>query len=157
MCGCTASNDFDARHPHDDHCECVCHHGIVNRPSRCWDSYPVTTCYRRKGHDGAHSNKDTSALLTWVDEDQAVAETPRMRQREKPTTSHGHPDYYGGKDNPYEAIKVIHAWDLNFDLGNVVKYISRAGKKNGESALVDLRKARSYLDFAIEQITQGED
>ena len=23
-----------------------------------------------------------------------------------------HPDYYGGKDNPYEAKKVIHAWRL---------------------------------------------
>lgn len=44
-----------------------------------------------------------------------------------------HPDHYGGKDNPYEAIKVIEAWDLGFCLGNAVKYISRAGKKNGES------------------------
>jgi len=33
------------------------------------------------------------------------------------------PLHYGGKDNPYEAIKVIDAWDLDFNLGNVVKYI----------------------------------
>ena len=32
-----------------------------------------------------------------------------------------HPDHYGGKDNPYEAIKVIEAWSLNFNLGNTVK------------------------------------
>ena len=25
-----------------------------------------------------------------------------------------HPDHYGGKENPYEAIKVILAWDLDF-------------------------------------------
>ena len=41
-----------------------------------------------------------------------------------------HPDHYGGSDNIYEAIKVIDAWDLGFSLGNTVKYISRAGKKD---------------------------
>lgn len=41
-----------------------------------------------------------------------------------------HPDHYQfGKNNEYEAIKVIAAWDLGFSLGNTVKYISRAGKK----------------------------
>ena len=40
-----------------------------------------------------------------------------------------HPDYYGGEDNPYEAIKIIEAYDLNFSLGNVIKYVLRAGKK----------------------------
>ncbi|HMA74924.1 MAG TPA: hypothetical protein VKP67_26040 [Xanthobacteraceae bacterium] len=29
-----------------------------------------------------------------------------------------HPAHYGGADNPYEAIKVIEAWGLNFHLGN---------------------------------------
>ena len=28
-----------------------------------------------------------------------------------------HPKHYGGEDNPYEAIKVIESWDLNFNLG----------------------------------------
>src|SRR5262249_13783349 len=50
-----------------------------------------------------------------------------------------HPAHYGGADNPYEAINVIEAWSLNFNLGNVVKYISRAGKKG--DALEDLKKA----------------
>ena len=40
-----------------------------------------------------------------------------------------HPKHYGGADNHYEAIKVIEAWDLGFCIGNTVKYISRAGKK----------------------------
>lgn len=39
------------------------------------------------------------------------------------------PAHYGGIENPYEAIKVIEAWQLDFHLGNVVKYIARAGKK----------------------------
>ena len=61
-----------------------------------------------------------------------------------------HPDHYGGEENPYEAIKVIEAWDLGFCLGNTVKYISRAGKK--DSALQDLKKARWYLDREIQNM-----
>jgi hypothetical protein len=60
-----------------------------------------------------------------------------------------HPQHYGGEENPYEAIKVIEAWNLDFHLGNVVKYISRAGKKG--SKLEDLKKAQWYMNRAIEQ------
>ncbi len=55
-----------------------------------------------------------------------------------------HPDYYGGEDNPYEAIKVIEAWELGFHLGNAVKYISRCGKKT-QHKQTDLKKAIWYL------------
>lgn len=63
-----------------------------------------------------------------------------------------HPAHYGGADNPYEAIKVIEAWGLDFCLGNTVKYISRAGIKSAETELEDLRKARWYLDRRIQQL-----
>lgn len=62
-----------------------------------------------------------------------------------------HPAHYGG-DNTYEAIKVIEAWDLGFCLGNVVKYISRAGRKPGADLLDDLRKARWYLEREIQNV-----
>ncbi len=58
-----------------------------------------------------------------------------------------HPLHYGGKSNPYEAIKVIEAWSLGFNLGNTVKYISRAPNKGAK--LEDLKKARWYLDREI--------
>jgi hypothetical protein len=59
------------------------------------------------------------------------------------------PNHYGGEQNTYEAIKVIEAWDLNFHLGNVVKYISRAGKKDKTKLKEDLEKAKWYLDRFI--------
>jgi len=62
-----------------------------------------------------------------------------------------HPDHYGGKENPYEAIKVIEAWGLNFSLGNVLKYINRSGKKS-KNPLEDLEKAAQYLDFEIKRM-----
>lgn len=64
-----------------------------------------------------------------------------------------HPPHYGGGENPYEAIKVIEAWGLGFCLGNVAKYLARAGKKG---ALVeDLKKARWYLDREITRLEGG--
>jgi len=56
-----------------------------------------------------------------------------------------HPNHYGGKDSQYEAIKVIEAWGLNFNTGNAVKYISRAGKKDPAKTVEDLEKAIWYL------------
>lgn len=63
-----------------------------------------------------------------------------------------HPAHYGGADDPYEAIKVIEAWKLGFNLGNAVKYISRAGKK--DHTLTDLKKAAWYLQREIELLQE---
>lgn len=69
-----------------------------------------------------------------------------------------HPSHYGGKDNPYEAIKVIQAWlgprgVFDFDIGNALKYICRAGSKPTEFGTHgmerDLNKASWYLRHAI--------
>lgn len=57
-----------------------------------------------------------------------------------------HPSYYQGK---IEVIDFIDDKNLGFNLGNCVKYISRAGKKNPEKFLEDLEKARWYLDREI--------
>jgi hypothetical protein len=63
-----------------------------------------------------------------------------------------HPDHYGGASNVYEAIKVIDAWNLGFALGNTVKYISRAGKKDPSKEVEDLKKALFYLQHHINQL-----
>lgn len=60
-----------------------------------------------------------------------------------------HPAHYGGKDNPLEAIKVIEHYHLGFCIGNVIKYLLRAGKKG--DYLEDLKKAAWYLNREIEQ------
>ena len=65
-----------------------------------------------------------------------------------------HPSHYGGEEDPYEAIKVIEAWNLGFHLGNTVKYISRAGKKNPDKELEDLEKAEWYLRRKIEKLKE---
>ena len=59
-----------------------------------------------------------------------------------------HPKHYGG-DSQYEVIKVLEAWELDFHLGNVVKYVARAGKKSKDTELEDLKKAEWYLKRRI--------
>ena len=71
-----------------------------------------------------------------------------------------HPSHYGGADNPYEAIKVIEAWEADFNIGTTLKYLCRCGKKTiGGSAeemrLEDLKKARWYLDREIQNIKKS--
>jgi len=68
-----------------------------------------------------------------------------------------HPAHYGGRSNPYEAIKVIEAWELDFCLGNTVKYISRAGKKEPDKVIQDLEKAEWYLKRRIQQLKKEAD
>jgi len=63
-----------------------------------------------------------------------------------------HPAHYGGENNVYEVIKVIEAWELDFHLGNTVKYISRAGKKGSDKELQDLKKALWYLQRKIDNL-----
>jgi hypothetical protein len=56
--------------------------------------------------------------------------------------------YRGGET--FETINVIEAWELGFNLGNAVKYISRV-ERHG-SPLADLRKARWYIDREIQNL-----
>ena len=63
-----------------------------------------------------------------------------------------HPNHYGGETNIYEVIKVIDAWNLGFSLGNTVKYISRAGKKDPDKEIQDLEKAVWYLQHHIDML-----
>jgi hypothetical protein len=64
-----------------------------------------------------------------------------------------HPAHYcdGRK---YEPVKVIQDWNLDFCLGNVVKYIARAGRKDGESREKDLLKAKQYLEFELSGLNE---
>jgi hypothetical protein len=103
-------------------------------------------------------------ILPWAFGKGAEKPTRRSCKHSKatPLRAHGcrmpdaidHPEHYGGGDNPYEAIKVVEAWGLDFHLGNVVKYISRAGKKG--DILEDLKKARWYLDRAISNLERAK-
>lgn len=62
-----------------------------------------------------------------------------------------HPNHYQfGPESAYEVIKIIEALEMDFHLGNTFKYIARAGKKEIDTEIQDLRKASWYLQRKIE-------
>lgn len=61
----------------------------------------------------------------------------------KENDSVNHPLHYNS--GKIEVIEAIEDWKLGFHLGNVVKYIARAGKKDPEKYKEDLQKAQFYL------------
>lgn len=75
-------------------------------------------------------------------------------QCETPKEMVNHPSHYGGQDNPYEVVKVCEAWGLDKDayLFNVVKYVARAGKKDTDKELQDLKKALWYLERKLKNL-----
>jgi hypothetical protein len=62
-----------------------------------------------------------------------------------------HPNYYSSSS--IEAIDVIESWQLDFCLGNVVKYVARWNKKGNH--LDNLRKAQWYLQRKIQTLEKG--
>ena len=63
------------------------------------------------------------------------------------------PNYY--RDGGIETIDFIEAKKLCFHLATAVKYISRAGKKNPDTEIEDLRKAAWYINRRIQQLEEA--
>lgn len=74
-----------------------------------------------------------------------------LSEKEKELSNNvDHPQHY---NEGVEAIEVIESWDLNFHVGNVIKYMLRAPFK-GEQ-VQDLEKAKWYLDRHIENVRKA--
>jgi len=60
------------------------------------------------------------------------------------------------KTNSIDIIDFCKLYDLNFNKGNILKYICRAGKKENESEIKDLKKALDYLNREIKYLENGK-
>ena len=63
------------------------------------------------------------------------------------------PSHYA--DTKIEVIDYIEDKGFGYHLGNAIKYISRAGKKDPSKTVEDLRKAEWYIERYI-QLIEGE-
>lgn len=84
--------------------------------------------------------------IVFIDE---VPETPTMTETEFDNVNH--PKHYT-EGRKYEPIEVIEDWKLDFCLGNALKYISRAGRKDETKTIEDLEKAKWYIDREIRNL-----
>lgn len=90
----------------------------------------------------------------------AKAELERAGQQARQQDKSGHqadvvnrPSHYC-EGRTIEPIEVVDDWSLGFNLGNVVKYIARAGRK--DDRLLDLQKAQYYLSREITKAVRDE-
>lgn len=90
--------------------------------------------------------KDFSSVM----DPQILGEAEWEKEFSKIDQNINNPDHYT-KGRKYEPIDVINDWELNFNLGNVVKYISRYNRK-GNVPVEDLKKAAFYLNDEIERL-----
>lgn len=79
----------------------------------------------------------------------AMSETKiTMHTKAFPPDEVNHPKHY--TFSPVEVIDALEAWQLDFRLANVIKYIVRARHKGKE--LSDLKKALWYLTRVVNQM-----
>src|SRR5699024_8269979 len=124
-----------------------------------FDYYRKDTCYsyfNSKGDSGLctgsfgfHSRKIGLRIYKWQTLNNDNKETTGDKDKKEMIN---HPQHYN--QGKFEAIDVIEDWKLNFNLGNTVKYISRAGHK--DNIIQDLKKASWYLNREIERLEKGE-
>lgn len=62
------------------------------------------------------------------------------------------PSYYN-KAN-MSVIDIIDEYELNFNKGNIIKYILRSGKKSKDTEIQDLQKAMRYCQMEIERLNK---
>ena len=144
------------------HCEKV-YATIVNLGDRCISTadvfFPIE--YLLNNFDEIESIDNTYGNLSY-------SFKTFVRKDNCKTVSHAYSDPVSGHnavDNPshycgtkYQVINFIEDWGLGYCLGNVVKYICRAGKKyvgDKQKELQDLKKAKWYLERRLEEHKNG--
>lgn len=71
------------------------------------------------------------------------------------TTDKTNPSYYRELGN-YSALHVIRKWKLGYSLGQTLKYIQRAGRKNTKETEIDLKKAIWYILSHLHEINPDD-
>lgn len=76
-----------------------------------------------------------------------------LNTRNDPYEAVEHPDHYNNHPSGVECIDIVE--HMNFNLGNAIKYIWRAGSKPGIDAVEDLKKAQWYVQREIDRLGKG--
>lgn len=79
--------------------------------------------------------------------DEIIDEVINYTEKTKAKEKVNHPSHY---NVGIETIDYIDSWQMNFNTGNVIKYVTRAGYK--ENKLEDLFKAKWYIEREIKRV-----
>lgn len=120
------------------------HPAIVNGKLVSCEGLSCGVCALSNCHEGCHSC--AQEFLFWL---YSEADPEKEENKNDPVN---HPSHY--TDGKIEVIDYIEDKGLGFCLGNAVKYISRAGKKDPEKEIEDLQKAAWYINHRIEELEE---
>ena len=120
------------------------HPAVVNGKLVKCEGLKCSECDLYKYHEGC--NSCYQEFLFWL---YSEADPENEENKNDPVN---HPSHY--TDGKIEVIDYIEDKGLDFFLGNAVKYISRAGKKDQSKEVEDLQKAAWYIQRKIEQISK---
>ena len=131
-CGC----------PHDDECNayCDCREGLKE--------------YLEQNIEVNESDLKTVEIKEKANTKETLQETLDEVKEPVENDNVNHPSHY--TDGNIEVMDFIEDKQLNFARGNVIKYVSRAGKKDPNKELEDLKKAMWYLNREIERLSKEE-
>jgi hypothetical protein len=91
-----------------------------------WDASPEGHAFWEKVNGGVDMDVPVSSTLN------------------KPIPMRGTRPHYENPSSKYDVIDIIKDYDLNFNRGNIVKYVLRCGKKDNE--VQELEKAKDYIE-----------
>lgn len=105
---------------------------MPDEPAELYAPTPNTIPASTRGIEGMFENADLA-----------------MRNEPKTNDAVNHPSHY----TAYKGLEIIELTEqMNFNRGNAVKYIARAGLKNKDTEIEDLRKARWYIEREIRRL-----
>lgn len=99
--------------------------------------------------EGEYLTKDIIDCKMFMDYEKCKCETDNQNKTQIEDVVN-HPSHY--TDGKIEVMDFIEDKKLNFARGNVIKYVSRAGKKDKDKELEDLRKSSWYLNREIQRL-----
>ena len=133
-----------------DYCDsrCVkCEKCILNKNNFMWSSGVLSSSSKYECHNFySVSDKDLDRAIKLIQESK---ELDKAHDTTKLKEAVNHPHYYN--EGKIEVIDFIEDKKLGFCLGNAVKYISRAGKKDKSKEAEDIKKAIWYLNRYLDK------
>lgn len=98
-----------------------------------------------------------SVSFEWMNDDPTtfawdeIGNSIRLSEPENDVVNH--PSHY----TAYKGVEIIDITEqMNFNLGNVVKYVTRAGLKSKDTEIEDLSKAKWYLEREIARLEEAK-
>ena len=118
--------------------------------SRSAEDWHKNFNYKENIFDCEGLKDDDPKLYKKIKEQKQMFESLSLKKKEATQDPVNHPSHYTSDPSGIECIQITR--HRNFNIGNAIKYLWRAGLKDGNSDIQDLQKAVWYIQDEIERL-----